>query len=282
MTDRLPLFTAAILLLVLLLARPAAAGEEPPLDFGVVNQRSVALLAESWNPILRHVSRKTGVPLRLKVGRTAPETTAMTERGEHAFAYTNHMFTPERDRLGYKVILRMAGEPIQGVLVVREDGPIRRLEQLKGQRVAFPSTEAFVSYKVIMDHLLRNGIEVKASMHGNQEAAMSQLQFGQAAAAGVNKKILKEYLEREDVRYRVLWATEPYHDMAIMAHPALPDAVVTKVRDALAGMHKDPEGIQALEASAAALELKKPWSFVPAGDRDYDNYRQFYRLTVLK
>jgi phosphonate transport system substrate-binding protein len=257
-------------------------GQAQPLDFGVVNQRSVALTAQSWNPILQYVSRKTGVPLRLKIGRTAPETTAMTERGEHAFAFTNHMFTPERDRMGYKVILRMAGEPIRGVLVVRDDGPIRSLEQIRDKPVAFPSTEAFVSYKVIMDHLKRHGIEVHASMHGNQEAAMSQLQFGQVAAAGVNMKVFKDYLDREDVRYRVLWTSEPYHDMAIMAHPALPADTVAKISDALAEMHRDPEGIKALLESAAALSLKKPWSFVPASDRDYDNYRSFYRNTVLR
>lgn len=264
------------------LAADIPAETKAPLDFGIVNQRSVALIAESWNPILRYVTQKTGVPLRLKVGRTAPETTAMTARGEHAFAYTNHMFTPERDRIGYKVILRMAGEPIQGVIVVREDSPIRRIQDLQGKPVAFPSQEAFVSYKVIMDHLKRNGVEVLATMHGNQEAAMSQMQFGQAMAAGVNKKILKEYLDREDVRYRVIWTSEPYHDMAIMAHPALPQDVVAQVRDAMAGMHRDPEGIKALQASAAALDLKKPWFFVPASDKDYDNYRRFYRNTVLK
>lgn len=282
--NRIPLGRIFAFWLALAVWAPGHAGPErqEPLDVGIVNQRSVVLIAESWNPILGYVAEKAGVPLRLKIGRTAPETTAMTERGEHAFAYTNHMFTPERERIGYKVILRMAGEPIQGVLVVREDSPLRSVEQLKGQRVAFPSPEAFVSYKVIMDHLKRNGIDVQASMHGNQEAAMSQLQFGQVAAAGVNQKILKEYLERESVRYRILWITEPYFDMAIMAHPALPEDVVRGVRDALAGMHRDPEGIKALQASAAALDLKKTWSFVPASDRDYDNYRKFYRNTVLK
>jgi phosphonate transport system substrate-binding protein len=272
----------AILTLLLAAPLPAAhAGEAKPLQFGVINQRSVVLTAESWNPILRYVSEKTGVPLALKIGKTAPETTAMTVRGEHAFAYTNHLFTPERDRLGYKVILRMAGEPIHGVIVVREDSPIRGLEQLQGKTVAFPSREAFIGYQVPMDHLKRSGIEARPVFPGNQEGAMSQLQYGQVAAAGVNRKILEKYAQREDVRYRVIWTSEPYLDIPVLAHPALPEGVVAKVRDALAGMNRDPEGIKALQASAAALESKQLWSFVPASDRDYDNYRRFYRSTVL-
>lgn len=36
------------------------------------------------------------------------------------FAYTNHMFTPGRDKIGYRVILRLQGKPIQGDIVVCE------------------------------------------------------------------------------------------------------------------------------------------------------------------
>jgi hypothetical protein len=76
-------------------AVPAPAGaSEPPLDFGVLNQRSIALSAQYWNPILRYVSRQSGVPLQLKMGKTAPETDAMTLRGEFAFVYTTSCSRP--------------------------------------------------------------------------------------------------------------------------------------------------------------------------------------------
>lgn len=200
----------------------AHAEAEAPLGFGVINQRSVSLTAQSWNPILNYVGKKAGVPLVLKMGKTAPETTAMTVRGEHAFAYTNHMFTAERDRIGYKVILRMKGEPIHGTIVVRDDSPIRSIEDLRGTKVAFPSKEAFVGYWLPMDHLLKSGVQVNAVFAGNQEGAMSQLQFGEVAAAAVNRKLLSRYAQREDFRYRVIWTSEPYLDIPVMAHPSLP------------------------------------------------------------
>jgi len=64
-------------ILILCLFGTAALAEEP-LAFGVLNQRSALLTAQYWNPILAYVSARSGVPLRLKMGRTAPETTAMT------------------------------------------------------------------------------------------------------------------------------------------------------------------------------------------------------------
>lgn len=260
----------------------AHAEAEAPLGFGVINQRSVSLTAQSWNPILNYVGKKAGVPLVLKMGKTAPETTAMTVRGEHAFAYTNHMFTAERDRIGYKVILRMKGEPIHGTIVVRDDSPIRSIEDLRGAKVAFPSKEAFVGYWLPMDHLLKSGVQVNAVFAGNQEGAMSQLQFGEVAAAAVNRKLLSRYAQREDFRYRVIWTSEPYLDIPVMAHPSLPPGLVEAVRAAFIGMDQDPEGRRALQASADALGSRELWGFVRADDTEYENYRRFYRTTTVK
>jgi phosphonate transport system substrate-binding protein len=260
----------------------ACHGAEGPLNFGVINQRSVSLTAQTWNPILDYVGRHAGVSLQLKIGRTAPETTAMTVRGEHAFAYTNHMFTPERDQVGYRVILRMAGAPIQGVIVVREESPVRSVADLAGKAVAFPSKEAFVGYWLPMDHLKKQRIDVQEVLAGNQEAAMSQLQFGQVGAAAVNSKILAKYAQREGFRYRIVWTSESYLDIPVMAHPSLPPELVKRVRQAFLDMGQHPEGQKALRASADALGSSQPWSFLAAEDREYDNYRQFYRHTVLR
>lgn len=263
-------------------AAGAQAQSDAPLGFGVINQRSVPLTAQAWNPLLSYVSQKAGVPLVLKMGKTAPETTAMTVRGEHAFVYTNHMFTPERDRIGYKVILRMRGEPIHGTIVVRDDSPVRSVADLQGAKVAFPSREAFVGYWLPMDHLLKSGVQVREVFAGNQEGAMSQLQFGEVAAAAVNRKLLARYAQREEFRYRVIWTSEPYLDIPVMVHPSLPARLVESVRAAFIGMEQDPEGRRALQASADALGSRELWSFVRVDDAEYENYRRFYRGTVVK
>jgi phosphonate transport system substrate-binding protein len=267
---------------VAVVAVAAVAAHAQPLGFGVINQRSVALTAASWNPILAYINKKAGVQLALRMGKTAPETTAMTERGEHAFAFSNHMFTPERDKLGYKAILRLQGPPVSGVIVVRDDSAIRAARDLNGLVMAFPSREAFLGYQVPTDHLASAGVTVKEVFAGNQEGAMAQLQVGQVAAAAVNKSLLEKYTQRQDFAYRVLWTSEPYQDIPIMVHPAVPPAVVEAVRRAFLGMAQDPEGRKALQASADAIQLKQPWSFVPADDRDYDNYRRFYRRAAAK
>lgn len=273
--------TGLSFLLFLLTATSAASTTSQTHYFGVINQRSIALTAKYWNPILNYVSEKSGVPLKLRMGKTAPETTAMTVRGEHAFVYTNHMFTPERDRIGYRVILRMKTPSINSTIIVPEDSPIKSLQELNGKNVVFPHNNAFVGYWVPMDHLIRSKIQVKESFAGNQEGAMAQVQHGKAIAAAVNKQVLERYARRENFKYRNLWISEPYLSIPIMASPDLPQAKVDAVRKAFIEMKDDPEGIKILTASAALVKKNQPVEIIYADDHDYANYREFYRNTVV-
>lgn len=260
---------------------PGPADAEP-LRFGVLNQRGPQLTAQYWNPILEHVSRKSSVQLELRMGKTAPESTAMAVRGEFDFAYTNHLFTTERSKLGWRVIARMAGDPIVGAIVVPEQSPIRTLAALQGKEVAFPSRDAFLGFWLPMDALLRSATLVTPLFAGNAEGAIGQLRAGAAAAAGVNAKVMAEFAEREDFRYRTIWRSEPYLDLAVMVHPRVAPETVAAVRAALLSMAVDAEGRRVLEASAALIKQKPPFGFVSADDKDYDNYRRFFRTTSVK
>jgi phosphonate transport system substrate-binding protein len=252
---------------------------EGPYPFGVLNQRSPVLTAEYWNPILGYLSRKTGARYELRIARTANETTDLAVRGELAFAFTNHLFTPKRDALGWTVLARPEGEPIRGQIVAPESSPVRSLSDLQGKRVVFPNPYAFVGYFVPFDALLQAGVEVIPEFVGNQEAAMGRLRAGEVAAAGVNHKVMATFARREHFPYRVLYESGPYLDLCIMAHPAVPPEKRAALRAVLAGMASDPEGRAVLEASARAIGAAKAEGFTEAADSDYDNYRAFFRST---
>src|SRR2546423_539113 len=250
--------------------------------FYVLNQRSVALTAQYWNPILTHVSRTSGVPLELKLAKTAKEGNAIAERGGYDFLYTNHFFTPERDRLGYKVIARPAGPGIRSQIVVPLDSPIQSLQDLDGKDVAFVSPDGFAGYWLPMDALLRAKVKIQVVFTGNQEASSAQLKVNKIAAAGVNSSIMARYGRRESFEYRALWTSEVYQDLCIMVNPRIPADKVAAVKAALIDMMNDPQGRQILEAGADLLKSNGDLGFVAAENRDYDNYRRFYRTTQVK
>jgi len=273
---------AATVLAGALAVHASAGAQDKPLPFHVLNQRTIAFTAQYWNPILTYVSKKSGVPLELKLTKTAQEGNAIAEKGGFAFIYTNHFFTPERDRLGWKVIARPAGPGIRSQIVVPKDSPIQTLQDLEGKDVGFVSRDGFTGYWLPLDALMRAKIKVNVVFTGNQEASSAQLRVNKIAAAGVNSSVMARYGRRENFEYRALWTSEVYQDLCIMANPAVPAAKVAAVRSTLVNMVKDPEGRQVLEAGAELLRSNGELGFVAAENRDYDNYRRFYRTTQVK
>jgi phosphonate transport system substrate-binding protein len=145
--------------------------------------------------------------------------------------------------------------------------------------VAFANPYGFTGYYVPMDALLRAGVKVTPVFSGNQEAAMGQLLSGEVAAAGVNHQVMASFAQRRELKYRVLAESEPYFDLAVMASPRVSAADGEKVREAFVGMARDPEGQRVLQRAAQSLELSEVRGFVAADDRDYNNYRTFFKHT---
>jgi len=281
MMKRAVKFAAAIAVAAAALYAPGA-GAQKVYTFYVLNQRSVALTAQYWNPIMTHVSKKSGVPLELKLAKTAQEGNAIAEKGGYDFQYTNHFFTPERDRVGYKVIARPAGPGIRSQIVVPEDSPIQTLQDLNGKDVAFVTPDGFTGYWLPYDALLRAKVKVNVVFTGNQEASSAQLRVNKVAAAGVNSSVMARYGRRESFAYRALWTSEIYQDLCIMAYNKVPADKVAAIRAALIAMVNDPEGRKVLEAGAELLKSTGELGFVAAENREYDNYRKFYRSTQVK
>lgn len=266
----------------LLMTMAANASTGGSYSFGPVNQRSPSLTAQYWNPILDYVSRRSGVKLELRVAATGDRSNNATVKGEYDFVFSNHQFKPSAASQGYTVILRPRAPDISAEIVTLEDSPIKSLHDLAGKTVGFASPQAFVGYTVPMDQLLRQGIEVIPVFGGSQHGIMGQLHSGNVIAAGVNSTIMREFAEREKLRYRILWRSPPYRDLAISVHPRVPARDIQAVRKAFADMANQPEGRQILEASAKVINQTPPYGFVPATQQDYQAYLDFYRQSVFR
>ncbi|MBF0426591.1 MAG: phosphate/phosphite/phosphonate ABC transporter substrate-binding protein [Magnetococcales bacterium] len=250
--------------------------------FGVLSQRSAVLTAEHWNPILSWISKQAGVALELHVARSAPESNQAIAAGEYDFVYSNTIFRPTVAAQGYQVILRPRSAAISSQIVTLENSPIQTLRDLAGREVGFPSRLAFVGYAVPMDHLLREEIAVQPVFGGNQEGIMGQLQAGRVIAAAVNSQVMRHFANREKLAYRVLWESQPFHNLPIAAHPRVPLSEARAVQRAFARMPGDPEGARVLETAAKVIDQQPPHGFVPATQQDYENYLAFYRTCLVK
>ncbi|RIX41955.1 MAG: phosphate/phosphite/phosphonate ABC transporter substrate-binding protein [Rhodocyclales bacterium GT-UBC] len=252
--------------------------EEVVYRFSPVNQWDINKTAAYWNPIIQYVSEKSGVKLQLKIGRTSADTTSYVLAQEVEFIFSNHMFSPEREGLGWKVFGRRNAPHLQGQIAVPADSPITKIDELKDQEVAFAGPEAFIGYKVPYAYLLSKGVPVKAVFGGNQNAAITQMFAGKAKAVGSNSMLIEGYANREGKKFRILWTSEGYHDLALMASSKVPDKDFKAVEAAFLSMHKDARGKEVLHKASQEVGLGVDAYFIPATGSDYAAYRKFYQI----
>lgn len=265
----------SLLLAVAGLAAPAAA--QTAYSFSPVNQANITTAASYWNPIVAYVSEKSGVKLSLKLGRTSADTTAYVLAQEVEFAFTNHLFSPEREQMGWKVFGRRNTPPLHGQIVVAADSPVKSLAQLEGKEIGFPGPEAFIAYKTTYAQLLQQKVNVRAVFGGNMDGAFAQLFSGKVAAVGANSQLVEGYAKREGRQFRVLWNSEPYHDLALMVSPKVPARDAQAVAKAFIGMAQDPQGREILAAGSKLVGLPADAVFVASDGQEYASYRRFYQ-----
>ncbi len=267
---------AAVAVVFLGVSLPTQA-QQAVYNFSPVNQHDINLPAAYWNPIISYGSEKSGVKLNLKIGRTSADTTSYVLAKEVEFVFTNHLFSPEREQLGWKVFGRRNTPTLQGQIVVPEDSAITSISQLNSQEVVFAGPEAFLIYKVPYAHLLSKNIAVKPVFAGNQNAAFAQLFAGKVLASGANSQLVDGYSRREGKKFRVLWSSEAFQDLALMASSKVPEADVRKVANAFVDMYKDPKGRDILHQASKEVGLPNDAYFVPATAADYAAYKRFYQ-----
>jgi len=253
------------------------AEEAPVYRFSPVNQWDINKTAAYWNPIINYVAEKSGVRLQLKMGRTSADTTSYVLAQEVEFVFTNHLFGPEREKLGWKVFGRRHMSALHGQIAVPADSPITQLEQLNREEIAFAGPEAFIGYKVPYAHLLAKGIDIKVVFGGNQNAAFAQMFAGKVKAVGSNSQLIDGYAAREKKSFRILWSSDEYHDLALMASSKVREKDLKAVAGAFHAMHTDPKGKEILHQASLSVGLSEDAYFIPASPSDYASYRKFYQ-----
>ena len=78
---------------------------------------------------MRYVSQKSGVRLNLKLGRTSADTTSFVLAREVDFAFTNHLFSPDRMKMGWTVFGRRDAVPVHYADLAANPKPTERKDK---------------------------------------------------------------------------------------------------------------------------------------------------------
>jgi phosphonate transport system substrate-binding protein len=273
MQRHVPLFLILTLALGALQPGTARAGE--PLVMGVHPYLPATSLLPKFEPLAEHVGRSLGRPVRVEISRDYEEHIRRVGTGEVDIAYMGPAsYVKLAERYGEPALLgrlEIRGNPyFHGIIFVRDDSPVRSLEELGGKRFAFGSVTSTMG-TLVPRHVLRQaGVTIgEHSFLGNHDNIALGVLVGDFDAGAVKEETFSKYQPRG---LRSLAVTPSISEHLFVASAGLPAETVAKLRTILLRMNEDEEGLGALRSIKGTVS-----GLVPATDGDYDNLRRILR-----
>lgn len=220
----------------------------------VVPQLTAVEMTRNWTPIVTALTQQ-GIDVELVVYPSISKFEPEFLQGNADFVFLNpyHMVMAKRAQR-YEALLRDA-RPLEGLLVVKADAPVKAMEQLKDHRLSFPAPNAFAASLYIRSVLERQyRLPYDAHYAGTHRNAIRQVLAGDSAAAGLVRTTLEQ--EPPEVRQavRVLYTTPPLSPHPLAAHPRVPASVRNQVSQVLLALAANPE----TKALMAAIQMPSP------------------------
>ena len=254
-----------------ILADAPSPGTTPVLRFAVHPLHNPQKLSQAYQPLIDHLNRQlSGVQLELEASRDYADYEVKFRRRAPEFLLPNPWQSLEAMKVGYSVIA-MAGEPadFKGVIIVRRDSGIRKIADLKGKEVSYPSPTALAACIMPQWFFHAQGLDpmrdIRNRYVGSQESSIMNVFLKQAAAGATWpppwRAFQKDHPEQA-AKLVVAWETAPLVNNSVMVRDDVSATLATTGREALLRLDATPAGRSIL----AGMETER---FLPATDDSY-------------
>ncbi|MBP6719113.1 MAG: phosphate/phosphite/phosphonate ABC transporter substrate-binding protein [Rhodoferax sp.] len=247
-----------LFLCALLLSVNSGARATQSFTVAVVPQFPAEQIFRDWTPVLNEASQLSGLAFTLKTYASIPEFESDFLNGRPDFAFMNpyHAVMAQK-AMGYMPILRDDAGRLTGILVVRKDSPITRVDQLKGATLAFPAPNAFGASLYMRALLTREqNIHFKPEYVTTHSNVFRNVIVGRAQAGGAIRQTLEQESPALQAQLRILYETPAAYSHPISAHPRVPAQVREALLQAFLKMGANPAFADQLKAIQIAKPVK--------------------------
>lgn len=257
--------------------------EEEPLLFGVVSFYYPRLMFQKYGPLVDYLSEHTGRRWELRLSLTYEETVRELCAGRLTAAYLGPLtYVRAHATCGAEPIARLqtgGRDTYRSYILVRRDGPIRELSDLRGGRFAFGSALSTSSHLVprgiLVEAGLKPGVDLQCSYFEHHEEAARAVQLGEADACGV-RDIVGDRFRRKGLR--LLAESEPIPNFPIVVAPGTAAEARRQLARVLVDLpREDPAAAQVM----AGWDRELADGFARATDAEYDGIRQLAKEVLV-
>ena len=256
-----------ITLIAILLGGISSSAFAESYTFSIVPQQSASRLAKQWNPIMQALSKETGHEFIFTTATNIPTFEERLEKGEYSFAYMNpYHFVVFNESPGYQALVKAKDKKIKGIIVVRKDSGITKLEQLNDTHLAFPAPAAFAASILPQAHLRNNSVIYTPKYVSSHDSVYLSVSKGFFPAGGGVMRTFNAMDPKVKAQLNPIWTTNGYTPHAIAAHPSIPVKLRQQVQSFFAELAKTEKGKNLLDP----LKIK---AFTKASNQDWDDVR---------
>lgn len=181
-------------------------------------------------------------------------------------------------------VIRHGSTTYQAQIIAKTDGPIKKVEDIQGKKMAFVDAASTSGYLLPMKMLKDKNVDAKETVFANKhDNVVSMIYQGQVDAGatfyspsdeeGIQdaRRLVKTQYPDVEKKISIVALSEPIPNDPIVFRKEMPEEMKTKIIDALQLMIANEEGKKAFKSIYGAD------SFKLATDKDYEPVRDMLR-----
>lgn len=255
-----------------LVVPPPAVAVKPAFHIGLVPERDIFRLRKRYQVLTEYLSKRLGRPVDVVTVNTYQAVLQdFAEQKIDAAFLGSLVAVLTVDRLGTRVLVKPVDEAgvstYRGVIFVRPDSPIQRIEDLAGRSVAMVKTtyaaDLFPIWEMHRTDINHGATPPRKVWVGTHDEVISETLSGRVEAGAVKNLRLEAFeATHPDAKLRRLATSPPVPNDTFVVRADLEEAFTAQLRDVLLAMDKDPEGAKALAGFGAVR-------FVPCSTEEF-------------
>jgi len=219
--------------------------ETKALQFGMLPFLSPHALMKVFNPLLVYLEHRLDRPVHASTAPDFKTYVKRTSEGYYDLYHTApHFAAQAKKKYGHRPLVRYARD-LYGVIVVRKDSSITRIEDLKGATLAAPPRKAIIAMLgelTFKEHGLEAGKDFVVKYTPSHNTAMIAVVNGRAEVAVAGAPVYEYQPPEVKSKLRVLAKTREIPGSMYVARSGLPDEEYKKLKDAMEGFTADAGG----------------------------------------
>lgn len=253
------------------------------IKFAILPRLSSEALYGMFKPLAEYLTNETGEKVNIVIPKDFDAFKEAIKSGQADIGFANSLIYVQLKKDVNLDPLALsseekAGTKFRGIIIVRKDSGIERIQDLKGKKLIFVEKDSAAGYIFQMLMLKKAGMDVQkdfitlpfAMKHDKVTMAVFNKE---ADAGGIREDDLEKMKNKMDLsQIKIIGYSDYFPNWPVFSTAKLNKSVVAKIKAAL--LKLKPEDVE----STRVLRSARLAGFVNVSDKDYDQLRQAAKL----